>query len=56
MTKETYKQILHKTTIPEMLDGIIRVAMYDNDIKLDDYAELLDEQKKIITKERGDKK
>lgn len=52
MTKEMYKQVLHTTEIPEKLDGIIRVAMYDSDIKLDDFVELLDEMHEIIMKER----
>ena len=52
MTKKRYKQILHTTKIPEKLDGIIRVAMYDNDIKPDDFIELLDEMNKIIMKDR----
>ena len=53
MTKEMYKQIIHTTKRPETLDGIIRVAMYDNDIKPYDFGELLDEMNKIIMKERG---
>ena len=52
MTKKRYKQILHTTKIPEKLDGIIRVAMYDNDIKPNDFSELLDEMNKIIMKDR----
>lgn len=51
MTKETYKHILHTTKRSETLDGIIRVAMYDNDIKPKDFGELLDEMNKIIMKE-----
>lgn len=56
MTKEMYKQILHTAKRPETLDGIMVVAMYDNDIKPKDYGELLDEMNNIIMKERGDKK
>ena len=52
MTKKRYKQILHTTKIAEKLDGIIRVAMYDNDIKPNDFSELLDEMNKIIMKDR----
>ena len=33
MTKEMYKHILHTTKRSEVLDGIIRAAMYDIDIK-----------------------
>ena len=53
MTKEMYKHILHTTKRPEKLDGIIRVAMYDDDIKPEDFTELLDEMTKIIMEERG---
>ena len=52
MTKEMYKQILYTTKRPEKLDGIVRVAMYDNDIKLNDFQELLKEMNAIIMKER----
>ena len=52
MTKKKYKQILHTVKMPEKLDGIIRVAMYDNDIKTEDFRELLDEMNAIIMKER----
>lgn len=52
MTKETYKNILHTTKSPATLDGIIRVAMYDNDIKPKDFGELLDEMNAIVMKER----
>lgn len=54
MTKKMYKHILHTTKRPETLDGIIRVAMYDNDITLKDFGELLDEMNKIIMKEGGE--
>lgn len=50
MTKEMYKHILNTTKRPEKLDGIIRVAMYDDDIKLEDFTELLDEKNEIIMK------
>lgn len=52
MTKEMYKHILHTTKSPEKLDGIIRVALYDDEIKLNDFSELLDEMNEIIMKER----
>lgn len=52
MTKKMYKHILHTTKRPETLDGIIRVAMYDKEIKTEDFRELLDEMNKIIMKER----
>ncbi len=52
MTKEMYKHILQTTETPDKLDGIIRVAIYDSDIKHDDFVELLDEMTKIIMKER----
>ena len=52
MTKKKYKQILHTTKSPEKLYGIIRVAMYDTDIKPGDFCELLDEMNEIIMKER----
>lgn len=52
MTKKMYKHILHTTKSAEKLDGIIRVAMYDPDIKLNDFCELLDEATAIILKER----
>lgn len=52
MTKEMYKHILHTTKSPEKLDGIIRVAMYDNDINRHDFDELLIEMDAIIMKER----
>ena len=52
MTKEMYKQILHTTKSAEKLDGIICVAMYDNDIKTEDFGELLNEMNAIIMKER----
>ena len=54
MTKEKYKHILHTAKRPEELDGIIRVAMYDDDIKLEDYGELLNERKEIIENEKRD--
>ena len=52
MTKEMYKHILQTTKRPDTLDGIIRVAMYDNDINLYDFGELLNEMNTIILKER----
>ena len=52
MTKEMYKQILHTTKRPETLDGIIRVAIYDNEIERKDFEELLKEMNAIIMKER----
>lgn len=52
MTKEMYKHILHTTKSAEKLDGIIRVAMYDNEIKTEDFRKLLDEMNKIIMKEK----
>lgn len=55
MAKEMYKKILHTTKRQETLDGIIRVAMYDNDIKPNDFLELLDEATKIIMNEGGNK-
>lgn len=55
MTKEMYKQILHTTKRPETLDGIVRVAMYDDDIKPGAFCELLNEMNEIIMKERGNK-
>lgn len=48
MTKEMYKHILHTTKSPEKLDGIIRVAMSDDEIKLEDFVELLNEKNEII--------
>lgn len=52
MKKEMYKHILNTTKRPEKLDGIIRVAMYDNDIKREGFVELLNEMCAIIMKER----
>lgn len=52
MTKEMYKKILHTTEIAEKLGGIIRVAMYDEEIDRKDFSELLDEMNAIIMKER----
>lgn len=52
MTKEMYKHILSTTKSPEKLDGIIRVAMYDEEIKTEDFRELLDQMNAIIMKER----
>ena len=56
MTKEMYKQILHTTKIPETLDGIVRAAMYDTDIKLNDFIELLEEMNEIINEGKGENK
>ena len=53
MKKEMYKHILNTTKRPEKLEGIICVAMYDDEIKTKDFGELLDEMNKIIMKERG---
>ena len=50
MTKEMYKKILHTTKRPEILDGIIRLAMDDDDITREDFIELLDEKNVIIMK------
>ena len=50
MKKEMYKHILNTTKSPEKLDEIIRVAMYDEEIKLEDFTELLDEKNEIIMK------
>ena len=47
-----YKHILHTTKSAEKLDGIIRVAMYDEEIDRKDFGELLDEMNAIIMKER----
>ena len=52
MKKEMYKHILHTTKSAEKLDGIIRVAMYDEEIERKDFGELLDEMNEIIMKER----
>lgn len=52
MTKEMYTHILHTTKSPEKLDGIIRVAMYDDEIKRKDFGELLKEMNAIIMEER----
>lgn len=52
MKKEMYKEILHTTKRPDALDGIISVATYDTDIKLEDFVELLDEKNEIIMEER----
>lgn len=52
MTKEMYKQILHTTKRPEKLEGILRVAVYDSDIKPNDFVELVNEKNEIIMKER----
>ena len=48
MTKEMYMHILHTTKSPEKLDGMLRVAMYDDEIKLEDFTELLAEKYEII--------
>ena len=48
MKKEMYRHILHTTKSSEKLDGIIRVAMYDDEIKLEDFGELLAEKNEII--------
>ena len=53
MTKEMYKRILHTTKSAEKLDGIVRVAMFDEEIKREDFKELLNEMNAIIMKERG---
>ena len=52
MKKEMYKNILHTTKSAEKLDGIIRVAMYDEEIDRKDFGELLDEMNAIIMKEK----
>ena len=52
MKKEMYKQILHTTKNAEVLEGIIRVATYDKEIKREDFGELLNEKYAIIMKER----
>ena len=48
MTKEIYTQILHTTISPEKLDGIVSVAIYDNEINLEDFNEILAEKNEII--------
>ena len=48
MTKEIYTQILHTTKSPEKLDGIVSVAIYDNEINLEDFDEILAEKNEII--------
>ena len=48
-----YKHILNTTKRPEKLDGIIRVALYDEEIQLEDFTELLYEKNEIIMKEGG---
>ena len=52
MTKELYIHILHTTKSAEKLDGIIRVALYDDEIEREEYSELLNEMNAIIMKER----
>lgn len=51
MTKETYKQIMHTAKSAEILEGIIRVAVCDEEIDCEDFGELVDEKYKIITEE-----
>ena len=52
MTKKMYKKILHTTKSAEKLGGIIRVAMYDNYIKTEDFIELLNEMSAIINERK----
>ena len=52
MKKEMYKHILHTTKSAEKLDGIIRVAMYDEEIEREELSEQLNEMNAIIMKER----
>lgn len=52
MKKEMYKKIMRTAKSAEALDGILSVAVNDEEIECEDFGELLDEKYEIIMKER----